>query len=326
MIRFFRSPQPAALFVIPFITILLWIQAWNELPVFNGGVTAPLWSMLVPFFSALPSWLNGLIMVGTVSGGAIYFNLLINKSDVLYKNSYMPSLMYVLLSSALLPVLQVHPLHFINLLLLRLLAATFSFFKKEKAIRQIFNGGFLVSVIVLLYLPLLPLLFFYLVVIGLMRTFDVREWLTALVGMLLPVFFLAVWWFPDTLINQCKLLLDYSAHYKVPGWKKFSVHVYWLTGYLVVLLLFALIRLRSHYYKNIVRTRLYQQSILLLLLFSVAALYLMEECRPANFLLLVVPMAVVLAYYFISSKRKMWMYEFMLWGIVGLILWNHTNW
>jgi hypothetical protein len=325
MIRFFRSPQPAALFVIPFIAIVLWLQGWFSLPVYPGGITTPLWSALVPLFNALPSWLNVLVMVAVVSGGAIYFNLLINRYDVLYKNSYVPALLYVLLASSLTPVLEVHPLHFINLLLLRIMSSVFSFFKKERAVPQLFNGGFLISVAVVLYLPLFPLLLFYLFTLALMRDFNLREWLTALVGMALPFFYLAVWWFPDTLMDQLQLLREYITAYKIPGWTHFSENVYWLSGYLVFLLILGLLRLRSHYYKNIVRTRMYQQVVLLLLLFAAAVTYLMGGCRPVNFLLLIIPMSIVMAYYLISAKRRQWLYEFMLWILVGLIVWNHTG-
>lgn len=324
MIRFFRSPQPAALFVIPFITMFLWLRAWFFLPVFDGGVTAPLWSLLLPAFKFLPAWLNCFIMISTISGGAIYFNLLINRYDVLYKNSYLPSLMYVLLSSALIPVLEVHPLHFANLLLLRVMSSIFSFFKKERASRQLFNAGFLVSVITLLYLPTWPLLLFVLFALALMRTFQLREWLIVLVGMILPFFYLAAWWFPDTLLSELYALREYLRYYTIPGWVKFPLHIYWLAGYLLLLLILALLRLRSHYYKNIVRTRMYQQTVLLLLLFAAGLPYLMEKCRPANFLLLIIPMAIVLAYYFISSKRRSWLYELMVWALLGLIIWNHT--
>lgn len=264
-------------------------------------------------------------MIGSISGGAIYFNLLINRYDVLNRNSYLPSLMYVLLSSALVPVLQLHPLHFANLLLLRLMSSVFSFFKKERAARQLFNSGFLVSVIALLYLPTLPLLLFLLLALVLMRSFQLREWLIVLVGMILPFFYLAAWWFPDTLFSEWSSLRVYVQQYTLPGWVKFPVSVYWLAGYLLLLLLLSLLRLRSQYYKNIVRTRMYQQAILLLLLFAAGLPYLMGTCRPANFLLLVIPMATIVAHYFISSRRRGWLYEFMLWALFGLIVWNNTT-
>src|SRR5688500_17263943 len=99
MIRFFKSSQPATLVIIPFVVMVLWMQtAFRIMPVTDEN-SMPLWQPLSAFFSVFPSWLNYLFMVTMISLQAIYFNVLLNKHEVLYRNSFLPALMFALFIS-----------------------------------------------------------------------------------------------------------------------------------------------------------------------------------------------------------------------------------
>ncbi len=325
MIRFFRSPQPAALFIIPFITMLLWSIGWVFMPVYNASGLSPVWNFIQPLFFVMPVAIRTLLMVLVVSTSAIYFNRLMNRHEVLYKNSYLPSLFYVLLSSAFPAFLSVHPIHFINLMLLLLLDSSFDFFKNDRVVKSIFNGGFLTGVICIIYFPMFPLILFYFMVLVILRSFELREWLIAAVGIFVPFFFLAVWWFPQTLIGQVHWLNDYILNYRLAVLMPLPAKANVLALFIGLLVLVSIVKLRSHYYKNIVRTRAYQQSIILLLLFLIGIIFLSGNMMVANFSTLVIPCAVVITYWFVAAKKRLWFYELTLWAFIGLIVWNHLS-
>ncbi|MFM2206418.1 MAG: hypothetical protein RL213_393 [Bacteroidota bacterium] len=263
-----------------------------------------------------------LVMVVLVSFSAIYFNLMLNRHEVLYKNSYLPALFYVLFSSALPEYISVHPLHFANLLLVRVLDLGYSLSRSTRPAGGIFGAGFLTSLIVLLSLHWFVMAFYFLVMLGLMRSAGLREWLIAFTGLLLPFFFLAVWWFPETLQLHWVEVQTVVREYRFEPAATLYDKAYWLTAYSALLLLSALLRLRGNYYKNIVRTRVYQQTILILLLTGIAMAFSSGRDSVSGLLVLIIPLATFLSYYFVTAKRRIWLPETMLWGLVALIFWN----
>src|SRR5688572_9703893 len=116
MIRFFKSTQPATLIVIPLIVMILWMQsAFRIAPVADVNAM-PLWQPVSSFFSLFPSWLNYLVMVALISFEAIYFNLLLNRHEILYKNSFLPAVMFALFASSSPALMEFSPVHFVNLI------------------------------------------------------------------------------------------------------------------------------------------------------------------------------------------------------------------
>ena len=118
MIRLFRSPQPTVLLLIPLITTVIWGFHWDAISVCPPEPISPLWNLVYPLIAAFPQWLDAVLMIILVTGTTIYFNLILNRHEVLYRSTYLPSLFYVLFVSAMPVFLRVHPLHFANLLLL----------------------------------------------------------------------------------------------------------------------------------------------------------------------------------------------------------------
>ncbi|MFM2136641.1 MAG: hypothetical protein RL021_2041 [Bacteroidota bacterium] len=323
MIRLFRSPQPAVLFLIPLIAIVLWANRWSDLPVVQGNALTPLWNLFAPLFQAIPAWLRFVLMVFTVSGTAIYFSSVINKYEVLYKNSYLPALFYVLLASSLPGFISVHPLHFATLLLIRVLDLSFTLGRTDKVAGRIFSAGFIISLALLLWFAWAPVALYFLVLLAFLRPPNVREWLIALTGLGLPFFFLFVWWFPETLPQHWKELQQFFSDYRLQKAQTLPDPSFRFTVYAGLILLLSLIKLRGNYYKNIVRTRVYQQTVLVLLMLSLAMAFTSGAETENGMFILLLPASTLFAYYFVSVRRRFWLYESMFWVLTGLIVWNH---
>lgn len=325
MIRLFRSPQPAVLLLIPLIVIILWMGKWADLPVVQGDALTPLWNLFVPLFEALPVWTRLLLMVLTVSGAAVYFSSVINKYEVLYKNSYLPALFYVLLASSLPGFLCVHPLHFASLLLVRVLDLSYTLGRTDKVAGRIFSAGFLTSLVLLLWFSWAPVALYFLALLAFLRTTNIREWLIALTGLALPFFFLFVWWFPDTLAQHLNELQQFFSGYRLEKSVKLPEKPFLFTAYAGLLLVLSLNKLRGNYYKNIVRTRVYQQTILVLLFLSLSMAFTAGAETENGMFILILPVSTLFAYYFVSARRRLWLFETMFWALAGLIVWNHTS-
>jgi hypothetical protein len=91
------------------------------------------------------------------------------------------------------------------------------------------------------------------------------------------------------------------------------------------ILLFSLIKLRINYRKNVIRTRNFQQLLFYYFLFGIGWLFLCNKIAVIHLAFLLVPAATFSAYYFLSAKRKIWIHETALWGLIVIIIWNHLG-
>lgn len=324
MIRFFKSPQPVSLLVIPAIILIMWAQAFsNCFPVLdNSGL--PVWQLFLSVFKTLPSAVNWLIMVTLVSFSAIYINRIANRHEVLYKNSYLPAFVYALFISSVPEFLTVHPIHFVNLIVLRVFDKSFSLIKNESPISSIFDSSFLAAVAALIFFPAFIVMPVMIIALSLLRPFNFREWLIMFIGFSLPFFFVSVWMFWDhNLLFFWKDYTDRFIHLKPVVSIVFTPQLITLSILFGIWLVLGLVKLRLNYLKNVIRTRIIQQVIFLFFLFSIGSIFLGQTISVINFSLLAIPFSIFAGYYLLSAKRRIQFYELFLWLVIAAVVWNH---
>ena len=324
MIRLFKSLQLATLFLIPIIIIVFWARTiFHSNPVPDAG-SLPLWGFINALLIAFPSWVNFIFLIVIISGESIYMNLLMNRHEIQYKNSFLPAFVFALLISSFPGMMQFHPVHLINLLVLIILDRVFTLFKNDFPVSALFDCSFLTGIAALIYFPAVILIPFLLITLIVLRPFHFKEWLITMIGILLPYFFISVYEFWNHNIFQFwELYLDSFKFIRPSFIIEKNLNLILFASYILSILLFSLIKLRMNYRKNIIRTRSNQQIFLILLLFGVAWLMLVEKIEIIHFAFLIIPLSVFCSYFFISAKKKLWIYESILWGMIALIIWNH---
>ena len=324
MIRFFKSTQAATLFIIPVIVLILWVQAFFRHPFVVNETGMPLQNLLVSILTALPGFVQVLIAIMLVSWEAIYLNIIVNRHEVLYKSSYLPALLYALLLSFALPLLQFHPLLFTNLVLLPALNKTFSLFKNESPVSPLFESSFLFSMASLIYFPATTLFILFLLSLAILRPFNFREWMIAFVGFFLPYFFLSIYLFwNDQLVSGWKSILAnvIPMHWRL-GFKMDTPLLSLLFLFLLLFLL-SLNRLRKNFYKNVIRTRANQRIVILFLVIATLSSMVLKIIPLYQSAMLAIPLAVLFSYYFLAERKRPWVSELILWTMIGMIVWNH---
>jgi hypothetical protein len=325
MIRFFKSPQPATLFIIPIIVLVLWASRLSFFVPVADHTGLPLWAMIASIFSSLPSWLNYIFLAALVSSQAVYFNILLNKHEVLYKNSYLPALIFALLISSNVHFLEFHPVHFVNLIAMRVFDRLFSLYKNESPVSPLFDSAFLAGTAALIYLPALILFPVLILSISILRPFSLREWLIIIISFFLPFFFTAVilFWQRD-LVSVVSAYMNQFRQMQFHLINERSLPLFSLAIYCLFLLLISLLKLRLNFYKNVIRTRNFQQVFFFFLILALVAIAIVQPVRVINFAFLAIPMSLLIGYYFMSAKKRMWMYEFSLWLLIAFVVWNHV--
>ncbi len=326
MIRFFKTLQPATMIIVPIIILVMWVRIIFQANPVSDLKVLPIWVAVTYLLNGIPVWINFLFLFGIISTQAIYFNLIINRHEVHYKNSFLPAFVFALLISSTPDLMHFHPIHLINLILLVIIDRAFTLYKSEFPVSALFDCGFLAGLVALIYFPAIIICLFLLVVLFIVRPFSIKELLITLIGIFLPCFFLSTYLFWN--------------HELIPFWKSYisffqNIHpqilifnnlkILFLAIFIGIILIFSLLKLRINYRKNIIRTRNYQQLFLILLILGIAWIFLVERIEIIHFAFLIIPLSVFCSYYFVSSKKEKVIYEFVLWGLIAVIIWNHLG-
>jgi hypothetical protein len=265
-----------------------------------------------------------------ISFEGIYLNLILNRHEVLFKNTFLPALIYVVLMSFNPGVIRFNEILIVNLLLIFTCEKIFSLFKNESPAGIIFDCGLLISVTSLIYFPVIILLLFLLIVLIIQRAFSLREWTIAVVAFLLPYFFLFTYSF---LLGSLKTVVAETTAFAKLNFITYGSNAMQLPQFVSqernsvllfaiffgIQLLLSLIRLRTNYYKNTIKTRSAQQVIIMLTLFIIAEILFVKKMDLAFFAQLAIPFSTFIAYYYVSGKKRLWLFETSFWIMIALI-------
>jgi hypothetical protein len=324
MIRFFKTTQAATLFFIPVFVFLLWAQAFFRHPSVKVEEGMVLNQLLLSFLSGLPNFITLILSIALVSIEAIYLNVLVNRHEVLYKNSYLPALMYALLMSLSSANLVNHPVIFSNLFLLLALDRIFSLFKNESPISPLFDSGFLISIASLFYFPVITIFPLFLIALLILRPFSLREWMIALIGFFLPWFFYCVFLFWTDQLGPGLKNIFINIYPALPS-LRFTLNkpMIALLIFLGILSFLSINGLRRNFYKNVIRTRVNQQILVLYFLIVWTSAFFIKDVLFYHLTMFAIPLSVFFGNLFLGGKSRLWIPEVSLWILIGLIIWNH---
>jgi hypothetical protein len=141
---------------------------------------------------------------------------------------------------------------------------------------------------------------------------------SVLIGYITVVFFLGVYYYWNgRLLDFYEIWKPLSN--KFPFYIKIQVTDYIVLLPIVVCLLLGFIQLRLNFFKSFVQVRKFFQVLFFLFVLSALSFYLKSDFRINHFLLCIIPVAVLLAYYFAHAKKR-WVYEPLILIIISFIV------
>ena len=264
---------------------------------------------LVMLLFVFPNWLLKIIAIVLVSAQAIYLNIIINNNEVLYRNTNLPALIYPMVISFMPQLLWLHPILFVNAILLFALNRIFSTYKHPNPLSRYFDIGFLIAMASLFYFPAVFLILLVFVSLAIIRPFVWREWVSTIIGLLLPYFFISVYYFWTDRLNYFWLkVIPYqiSDIFLLQSFYSYiSKGIIAVTG---IILILALIRLRTNFTKNAIKTREFQKITVVYLFLSILIYVITEDTFSYSIAITAIPASVLSAYYFLTLRKK-WIYE-----------------
>ena len=195
LIRSFRTTQIFPLVILVVLSATMWFVSKSgtyEIVAANG---MPLYDLIVKALTFIPPVLSVFLAFLLFTSQALHINHVINKHEVLYKQSWLPALMFIIIAGLFPPFLWIHPILFVNSLLIFVFDKLFSLYKHPTPLALAFDGAFLLSLSALFYLPTIFLFLFYILCIIILRPFSWRLWSVSFMGLLLPFFFAFFYYF-----------------------------------------------------------------------------------------------------------------------------------
>lgn len=143
---------------------------------------------------------------------AISINWIYNSNEFLERNSYMSSLLYIILMSFYHSFYSLDGLLLAHTFLILMMSRFFELSQQEDGKKQVFNGMFFAGIAATFHPPLIALFPFLCIMVWVVRPFVLREFLLAIMGFSVPLLYAIVYlWYSG---HQIVLkLLDQVTNY-----------------------------------------------------------------------------------------------------------------
>jgi len=326
MINAFRNYNPLNILWLAILLFLLRIgYAYNAPPKLAFTYLEPFARLLVPeaYQYAFPPLVDVFLAGVLVFIQALLVNRLVNQYGLLTKPSFLPALMYIVLSSLFTPFLVLSPPLVCNFLLIWMLYKLFGLYKGDDAKSITYDLGMIVAIGSLIYLPFIYLFLAIWAALLLFRPFYWREWVIGIMGYATIFFFLAVAYYLSD-----NIAIFYSIW--VPLTTKFPTHVkidyynYLVLVPVIIIFILGIIKIRQIFFRSYVQVRKSFQLLFIVFLIAGLSFYVKAEFSLTHFLLCVIPVSVFFAYYFLHANAR-WFYESLFFILLISIVYFQFN-
>jgi len=193
VLRLFRNNSPFTVLVLFIFAIIIKIQALLH-PVAPERVAGHflynyiLRGLDVVFrHAAFPYSFLAIFMLFAQS---LYIKNIATRHKLFPRHTYVPSYVYIVVTSIYLPFNHFSETHVLNFILLGAVDIMFSFTQTTQPRKLIYNAGFLLCLAAMFQFSLLAYFMLMLVGMVMFRPFNLGEWSVALMGYVTPVYFL----------------------------------------------------------------------------------------------------------------------------------------
>ncbi len=317
MLNLFLSGRGLSVFILPLLLLVYAIKSFVN-PVFIVDSPTYLFTKIDLFWSDSP-YLKLLLGVLVSSLLAFYVNKVFNLNGFYQTENSIPSLLLIIMIGSW------SGFHFFSPLLLSLLFILIGLnrilkvYHQNNILSEVFDAGFYLGLASIIYYPAVLFLISYWIFLSMNRAFSFREYFFPLMGVALPFFFLAGYFFyfdlpieflyPTTSENIASLISANSLTQRI-----FLV----LTGLSFLLALPFFIKQIS---RSKIKTKNSKRLILMLLVNSMFIYWLSFTFFPIHnrALLMIIPLVFIIPFYYYSVSSLYRNLLFYFWIISSLL-------
>jgi hypothetical protein len=298
---------------------LLRLPVLSETPHYEFIQNAPLARMFFGFVTTIPNYYFWSMVMAAVLLflQALFINYIVTSQGVLYKESFMPALVFLLINSFFPQQNELTPQLISNTFVLLLFQRLCYLYESQNPLLVVLDAGLYLGLGILFNYDLLLFLPFILISVVIFTSFNLRYLVISLIGIMVPLYFTGIFFYVTDRFDELLLYIYQSLEHKYlkPIESDWIMLLPWTI--ILPITISAVFTLQRNFFRNKVKTRRIMQSIYLMLFFGVAGLFFDNVNYIYAIVYLSVPLSIVVAYYFISDKR-FWLKEMIFMLLVGL--------
>ncbi len=303
MLRFFNSSYLSRLVALILIAVVFWLPSiLLQYSALKPDYFSPLFTLYLNLFDSygfIHPYLSLLFVLAT----ALIVNYIAAGFGFSIRTSYRAAFIYILFSAGLTDFTRMSPMIFINFMLALYTLWLMRLPAVKDAMVSAVNGGFIIGLMSLFYLPAMWLLVVQIIALMINRITRFKAYLATLISFLLPFVYLFTYYYlTGTLQENIEVILSQIFHLKVlflfPGDAISNI----ILGAFLVMVVIGLFRAYSNLYRRkIARRRNTMTIIYMLLVLFFVILFCSKTYRPV--MLLLVPGTLAVSDYLRYIKR-----------------------
>jgi len=308
LVSIFRSYHPAVIFILLLYTFLLRLILFAGMqhfqPFQEGKIASgPLYNWLCHILH-VKTWLYHVVAILMIFFQALYFNYLVNFYRILSRQSYLPAFSYLLIGSLFVEFLYFSPVLLANTFLLLSVSKMFSAYKKENAIGFLFDAALYISIASLFFFPYIVFIGFILFATAILRPFNLREYLIAIIGAMVPYYFLGVYLFWEgRLYEFVHSLIIPELRFDTDVLEK-SIRIFIESVPVFFVLIWSAIFIQANLFKMVVQVRNYFILLVIFFFAGVCSLLILFKGEVDHFFWIAIPAGIAFALFFTEYKRR----------------------
>jgi hypothetical protein len=319
VLNLFRQNTLLAGIMLFIITVLFRLPALTTLPKYEFIQNAPFARLAFGFVANLPNpyfW-SLIIATALIFLQAIFINYIVSSQGILYKDTFLPGLIYIVLNSFFIQQTELTPQLISNTFVLLLLQRLCYLYESKNPLLVVLDAGLYLGIGILFNYDLLLFLPFILISVIIFTSFNLRYLVISVLGICIPLYFTGIYFYVTNRYDE--LLLYIVQSFEQKQLKTIETNWIRLLPWVIILpiTVVSVFNLQQNFFRNKVKTRRIIQSIYLMLFFGLAGLFFENVNYLYALVYLSVPVSIVVAYYFISDRRFI-LKEILFFALVAL--------
>ncbi len=307
ILKFFKRPLPSVLAAIIVLAVLGWLKS------FLSGEVHPFYfdNNQMPLYSLAVSIIRGNHLAGKIFSLSLLIICAImliqlNTKHILIKyRSYLPALIFILLSSSFLPLQRLNPALFASFFIILAIDNIFSSYDSANPLHHYFMASFFVALSSLFYAASASLFILIIISIIILRPTGFRGWLVSIIGFITPWILLFFYYYSfNDEIRAIPRILSSLSEINIKTWQSQGVFFTTFYSYASLLIIIALTFLIKSLYSQKISTRKHYSIIVWCLIILSAAAFLSPINSVEIAFLLAIPSSFILSNYFTFTRRR----------------------
>lgn len=319
MTGIFKANHPSNNFILIVYAFLLKLPMFlypetPEIQEFDGFLFRKLLNALSATGHSYPLIYPVITFIFLVSQ-ALILNRVVNNQKLMQKQSFMPAMSYVLLTSLFSEWYNFSACLLINSIMIWVFSQLCKLHNHPQPKSILFNIGIATGINAFLYFPSLTFIILVFAGLSYTRPFRIHEWLVMILGVLTPFYFAAAWFYYTDRWSEAALPF---VKVTLPLLRE-TQWVYVGILLVAIAVLVGVFFIQANLRRQLVQVRKSWALVFLYLLVAVFVPFVNASSRFDYWILAAVPISIILSAAFLYPERK-WFPATIHWGIVAIII------